>query len=286
MKDVAAHLREAAEALGAAGIPEPSFEAELLMADVLGVNRAGVLARLKEVPDGIQAERFLQSVLRRASREPLQYISGRQEFYGLSFRVGPGVLVPRPETEIIVEEGIAFLKETGGRAVADIGTGSGCIAISVAVGCPGAVIYAVDSSDTALKTAKENAGSHGVAGRIKFLKGELFGPLREAGLKGGLDLIVSNPPYIPSGDIPGLQPEVAFEPKQALDGGPDGLDIVREIIAQAPEYLKPGGGLLMETGFGQADAVKALVEGLPGLEYVRYIKDFAGIDRVLFARRV
>jgi release factor glutamine methyltransferase len=193
--------------------------------------------------------------------------------------------VPRPETEIVVEEGLAFLKETGGRTVADIGTGSGCIAISLAVSLPEAVIYAIDSSDAALKIAEANAERNGAAGRVKFLKGNLFGPLTEAGMAGGLDLIVSNPPYIPSGDIPGLQPEVIREPIQALDGGPDGLDVVKEIIRQAPEYLKPGGGLLIETGFGQAGAVRDIVDDIPGLEYIKYITDFSGIERVLFARK-
>ena len=282
---VAALLREATDSLSEAGIGESMFEAELLMAAALGMNRAGVIARLKDVPDSGAADRFLKSVARRANREPLQYITGRQEFYGLTFHVAPGVLVPRPETEIIVEEGVAFLEETGGKAVADIGTGSGCIAISLAASLPEAVIYAIDSSEAALKIAGENAGFNGVAGRIRFRRGDLFSPLKDAGLDGGLDLIVSNPPYIPSGDIPGLQPEVGFEPIQALDGGPDGLDILREIIRQAPKYLKPGGGLLIETGFGQAGAVRDIVQNIPSLEYIKYIPDFAGIERVLFARK-
>ena len=283
--NVAALLREAADAMKGAEIPEPMFEAELLMAEALGMNRAGVLARLRDIPDDGAVDRFHKFAARRASREPLQYITGRQEFYGLAFNVATGVLVPRPETEIIVEEGIAFIKETGGRTVADIGTGSGCIAVSLAAALPEAEIYAVDSSDAALKIAAENAVHFGVAGRVRFLRGDLFGPVAQAGLAGGLDLIVSNPPYIPSGDIPGLQAEVGFEPLQALDGGQDGLDIVRELIRQAPEYLKPGGGLLIETGFGQASAVRDIVDALPGLEYIKYIQDFAGIERVLFARK-
>jgi len=282
---VAVLLREAAASLSAAGVGEYMFEAELLMAEALGMNRAGVIARLKDTPDADAVDRFHKLVARRAGREPLQYITGRQEFYGHTFHVAPGVLVPRPETEIIVEVGIAFIKETGGRTAADIGTGSGCIAISLAAGLPEAVIYAIDSSDAALKIAAENAGQNGVAGRVRFLRGDLFGPLAEAGLTGGLDLIVSNPPYIPSVDIQGLQAEVGFEPLQALDGGQDGLDIVREIIRQAPEYLKPGGGLLIETGFGQAGAVRDIVEDIPGLEYIKYIPDFAGIERVLVARK-
>lgn len=282
---VASLLREAAESLSAAGIGEPLFEAELLMAEALGMNRAGVLARLKDTPDADAADRYHKFVARRAAREPLQYITGRQEFYGLTFHVAPGVLVPRPETEIIVEEGLAFLNNTGGRAVADIGTGSGCIAISLAAGLPEAVVYAIDSSEAALKIAAENAELNGVTGRVKFLRGDLFGPLAEAGLAGGLDLIVSNPPYIPSGDISGLQAEVGFEPMQALDGGQDGLDIVREIIRQALGYLKPGGGLLIETGFGQAKAVRDIVDDTHGLEYIKYIPDFAGIERVLVARK-
>ena len=285
--EVAAILTEAGKCLAEAGIDGPFLEAETLLGHMLGINRAGVIARFREKLDEAAVEAFCGLVKRRAAREPLQYITGKQEFFGLDFRVGPSVLIPRPETEYLAQEAVGFLALSGREKplAADIGTGSGCIAASIAAKVPGVSVYAVDASDDALDTARENAEANGVAGRIKFLKGDLLSPLAEEGLAGRLDVIASNPPYIPSGEIPGLQPEVLFEPYSALDGGPDGLDAVRRLIAEAPEYLRPGGLLLVEIGLGQAEAVKSLADENSGLVFDKFIIDFSGIERVLKTRR-
>ncbi len=274
------------EKLTGAGVENPGLDSEVLAAFSLGIDRAGLFARLRDEAGQTFREEVLALVERRAGREPLQYITGRQEFYGLMFRVSPAVLIPRPETELLVEQAIARLKDTVGAKAADIGTGSGCIAVALAANLPGARVYAVDSSEAALSIAENNALSNGVGGRISFLTGNLLAPLDAEGLASGLDLIASNPPYIPSGDIPNLQPEVQKEPISALDGGPDGLDAIRDIVRDAPECLRPGGTLLVEIGFGQGDAVKRLVESQPGLKFQKLIKDFAGIERVLVARKI
>lgn len=278
-------LREASDRLAEAGIEAAGLEAESLMAHVLGTNRAGVITRGREMMGAPVLEAFSHLIERRASREPAQYITGREEFRGMTFRVTPDVLIPRPETELLVEVGAALLKDVNAPVIADIGTGSGCIAVSFAAALPGATVCAVDSSPAALNVARENADSNGVAGRVKFIEGDLLVPLEAEGLKGALDLMASNPPYIPSGEIPGLQPEVLFEPHGALDGGPDGLDAVRRLISGAPVYLKPGGWLLIEIGFGQAEAARALTDASGGLEFVEVKKDFAGVGRVLVARK-
>ena len=285
--EVAALLTDAGKCLAEAGIDGPFLEAETLLGHLLGINRAGVIARFREQLDESEVEAFCGLLKRRAAREPLQYITGRQEFFGLDFRVGPSVLIPRPETEYLVQEAVDFFAQAGieKSLAADIGTGSGCIAVAIAAKVPGASIYAIDASNDALKTAHENAEANGVAGRIRFLKGDLFLPLREEGLSGRLDVIASNPPYIPSGEIPGLQPEVLFEPHSALDGGPDGLDAIRRIIGEAPAYLRPRGLLLIEIGIGQAEAVKSLVTENSGLVFDKFIIDFSGIERVLRARK-
>lgn len=277
-------LRQAADRLKGVGIPEPMLEAESLMANALGTNRAGVIARGRDEVAESVLEAFTRLVDRRAHREPAQYISGTEDFHGLTFNVTPDVLIPRPETELLVETGIELLQDLPAAKAADIGTGSGCIAVSLAASLSGATVYAVDRSKAALTIAKGNADANGVAGRILFLEGDLLAPLEAAGLKGLLDMIASNPPYIPADEIPGLQAEVQFEPKGALDGGPDGLDAVRRLIAEAPSYLKPGGWLLIEIGFGQADAVRELVRASGVLEYIEFKTDFAGIARVLVAR--
>ena len=180
---------------------------------------------------------------RRAQREPLQYITGRQEFWGLDFMVTPDVLIPRPETELIVETALAACQDRSRPlTIIDLCTGSGCIAISLAKELPAARIFATDTSAKALAVARENARRHGVSDRIRFLEGDLFGPLEELDLQGQVDIIVSNPPYVPSGDRPALQPEVRdYEPELALFAGPEGTEIHRRIIGTAPRFLKKNG---------------------------------------------
>lgn len=278
-------LNAAETELAASGVDGPRLTAELLMAHVMGTGRAGVYARLREPLDDVLADAFFGYVQRRAGREPLQHITGRQEFCGREFEVTPDTLVPRPETELIVDEGLSRMAGMTGGLAADIGTGTGCIAVSLAAGAPGLTVYAVDVSSSALEVARRNAARHGVAGRVVLVQGDLFGPLAGMGLEGRLDLVVSNPPYIPSGELPGLQPEVGFDPVSALDGGPDGLDVVRRIIADAPVFLKPGGALIVEVAAGQSDAVRRLVECSGALLFERFLVDFAGIERALVAVR-
>jgi len=278
-------LIDAEDALAKAGVEAPRLTAESLMAKALCTGRAGVCARLRdELPDAL-VDTFFQMVGRRAAREPLQHITGRREFYGLDFEVTPDTLIPRPETELLVDFGIARLAGVEDALAADIGTGSGCVAVSLAAGLPSLTVYAVDSSAPAIGVARRNALKHGVAGRVVFLKGDLCVPLEVEGLEGRLDLIASNPPYVPTGDIAGLQPEVQREPMSALDGGVDGLDVVRRILTDAPVYLKPGGWLAMEIGLGQSDAVKGLVDKTAGLEFIEFVRDFQGIERVVVTRK-
>ena len=285
-------IARATEILTAGGLPDARLEAELLMARALKTDRAGLIVRLRDEAGGEASAVFADIVGRRASREPLQYITGVCEFLGRDFIVGPGVLIPRPETEALVEECLAVLgvpgasrpAESGAKVAVDIGTGSGCIAVSIALQCPDATVYAVDESQAALYIAGKNIARHGVADRIIILYGDLYAPIREMGLAGRVDLIVSNPPYIPTGELPGLQPEVRLEPSAALDGGPDGLDVIKRLVAEAPEILAPGGHILIEIGFGQADAVRALIDAQAGLEFIKTMDDFAGIGRVVVAK--
>lgn len=279
-------LTEAAERLEEAGVDAPGLTSELIMAHVLGTGRAGVLARFKDELTAEDADEFAFLVGRRARRVPLQHITGTVEFCGLALNVTPDTLIPRPETEILVHEALSRIRDVQSPVAADIGTGSGCIAVALAVKRPDMKVYAVDPSAGALSVAVENARSHGVSDRVVTLQGSLYGPLELLGLKGGFDLVVSNPPYIPAGEMPGLQPEVLREPDGALDGGLEGLDIIRGIIEDAPSFIKPGAPLLVEIGAGQSGAVRALVDASEGLDFTGFVTDFAGIERVLVARRM
>jgi release factor glutamine methyltransferase len=282
--EVASLITQAVAALELSGVENANLEAEALMAEALGLpSRAGVLARLREVPGQAAKMRFIKLVARRARREPPQYILGRQEFLGRVFEVNQAVLIPRPETELLARAGADFLKETGSTLAADIGTGSGCIAVTLALEVPDAFVYAVDCSSRALETAMENAEKYGTAGRMEFVWGDLLEPLSDKGITGKLDLVVSNPPYIPTDEIDKLQPEVRFEPVTALDGGPDGLAAIKRLVHEAPLYLRQGGKLMMEMGYDQAGAVRKLVEDEPMFSFDKFILDFVGIERIISA---
>jgi release factor glutamine methyltransferase len=211
------------------------------------------------------------------------YLVGVRDFYLLPFEVSPAVLVPRPETETLVAEALAFLKPRTAPAVLDLGTGSGCIAVSIAHQKKDARVTAVDVSPDALDVAKRNAATHGVADRIAFLQGDLFAPVPS----GTFDLVVSNPPYIAQHEFAGLAPDVReHEPRAALDGGADGLAFYRRIAATVSPFLNPGGKLLLEIGSTQDEAVRALLAEQPGLEVGATLKDMAGLPRVVTAKRV
>lgn len=258
------------------GVENARLEAEWMLCDALALDRVGLYLNFDKPLTAEELARFRALVARRARREPLQYILGSQEFMGLSFEVAQGVLIPRHDTEVLVAAGI----ERGGsaRSILDIGTGSGCIAIALARALPGAGVVAVELSDEALEIARRNAERN--EARVEFHRGSLFAPF--AGRR--FDLILSNPPYIPAADLASLQQEVRdFEPTQALDGGVDGLDFYRTIVAQAPEHLNPEGWLIFEVGIDQARAVHELLR-LTGFREPFTARDPAGIDRVVGAR--
>lgn len=276
-------VQAAAARLAAAGIAadEARLDAEWMARHVLGCDRAALVARAREVVPAEVVHRFNALVDRRGHREPMGYVIGEVEFWGRAFDVGAAVLVPRPETETIVEEALARLAPGGSAVrVADVGTGSGCLAVSIACEVPRARVLAIDVSAPALAVAASNAARHGVAGRVALMRGSLLDAVR-----GPLDVIVSNPPYVPEGERPALPPEVRdFEPGVALFGGPDGLDAIRAIVAQARDRLRPGGWLIFELGVGQAPAVEALLvaRGWAG-SAIR--PDLQGIPRTAVARR-
>ncbi len=275
--------------LTAHGISNPRLDAEVLLAHALGTDRTGLYTRL-HVPLSLeQQETFRVLFQRRMQREPLQYITGVREFWSLEFKVDLRVLIPRPETEVVVETAVRLLSQSAIRnpqsAILDIGTGSGCIAIVVAKELPQAEVWATDVSADALAVAGENARHHGVAERIRFLQGDLFSPL--AGKEDGFDLIVANPPYIARPELAALQPEVRdWEPLAALDGGPDGLDFYRRLLHEGPTYLRTGGWLVMEIGHGQGTAVLRLARERRDLADCRCVSDYAAGERVVIACKV
>jgi release factor glutamine methyltransferase len=275
----------ASEALRRAGTENPAREADWLLAPALGLSPlALVVEGGRRLPPAL-VERAWEFIARRAAREPLQYILGTQEFRGLEFVVTPDVLIPRPETEILVEETLKAMSGLPRPVIADVGTGSGCIAVAVAQECPAAAIFALDLSEKALAIARSNATRHGVRPRIRFLRADLLGACASSG--GGLfDVVASNPPYIRDGDLDGLQPEVSrYEPRLALAAGSDGLAVQRRLLAEAPSLLKPGGSLLLELGCGQAEAVLGMARSGANWASVECRTDRAGIERVLIARK-
>jgi release factor glutamine methyltransferase len=265
----------------AAGIApdEAALDAELLARHELGWDRAAFLSRLRETAEGEWQRVYDSLVERRLRREPLAYIRGVQEFWGRDFLVSPAVLIPRPETEIIVEEALGFIDRQKvlqtEPILADVGTGCGCLAVTLAAECPKVRIFATDVSLAALAVASQNALRHGVDGRITFLHGPHLDPI-----VGPLHLVVANPPYIADRDAASLPPEVAeYEPHEALFAGIDGLREVRALTARAATRLMPDGVLIVEIGAGQVEAVRCVVSGTPGLSLVRVRSDLQGIPR-------
>lgn len=256
------------------GALDAPLDAEILARDVLGWDRATLLTRGREEPPGGFLERFQNVIQRRARHEPVAQIVGHREFWGLEFEVTRDVLVPRPETELIVEVALEIADRTQSLSILDIGTGSGCLGVSLAVELPESRVTVSDVSPAALAVARRNAGRHGVADRIRFLQSNLLD-----GLEGPSTLIVSNPPYVPSGAI--LPRDVAeYEPHQALFSGTDGLDALRVLISYGPACLVPGGSLILEFGFGQAEAVRSLASAA-GWRTITIRPDLQGIERVV-----
>ena len=230
--------------------------------------------------------RAIDLLTRRAAREPLQYVLGTQEFCGRCFRVTSEVLIPRPETELLIDEVVRRVPADQCGVMIDIGTGSGCVAVTLAGRFENARIMAIDLSRGALDVARGNAEEHGLSDRIEWLQGDVLSPLRYDRLAGKVCVIVANPPYIPDAELDRLQPEIAcYEPRLALNGGPDGLHVHRRIIAEAKDYLASGGVLALEVGIGQAEAVQSEVERVGGYTPGGVRADHAGIERIVTALR-
>jgi release factor glutamine methyltransferase len=262
------------------GVESARLEAQILLAHALGCKKIDLYVRHDEEPAEDRRTAFREMIKKRADGMPVAYLVGHREFYSLEFAVSPAVLIPRPETETLVMEALRRLKPLPAPRVLDVGTGSGAIAVVIAKHHKTAQITAVDVSPTALAVAKSNAEKHGVADRITFTEGDLFGPV--AGHT--FDLIVSNPPYIAEAEFPSLDVGVRdFEPRSALAGGPDGLDFYRRIATEASNYLVPGGVVLVEIGATQESAVRDLFAA--HLEVGPTYKDAAGRPRVVSATR-
>jgi release factor glutamine methyltransferase len=280
-------LSDAEQRLSLAGIDTARLDAEVLLGDVLALAREQLLARSELPLTKAQIRQYNELLRRRLMREPLAYITGRREFWSLEFDVSADVLIPRPETERLVEVALALVQElpcAEALQVLDIGTGSGAIAISLAKEIPSSVVSAIDVSSGALKVARANAARHEVTDRVHFFHGDLFEQL--GGCAGRFDLIVANPPYIRSADIDGLEPEVSsWEPRRALDGGADGLDLYRRIARGAHDYMTRDGVIAMEVGATTGEEVASLFAELGTYTGLTIFPDYAGRDRVVVARR-
>lgn len=287
-------LNDARERLTKAGVDTPLLDAEILLAHATGMRRIDLYMNRSEAPSAERAKIFEEMLCRRIDRCPVAYITGVREFWSIPIRVTPDVLIPRPETELVVEEALKAmaLRRNRGDAVAptilDLCTGSGCIAAALATEIPDATLTATDVSPAALEVARSNLSF--AEGRVKFLVGDLFEALPPANLasgggsvgRGPFDMIVSNPPYVPDGDRGSMAPEIVrHEPEGALYGGESGLDFALRIIEDAPLHMKSGGALVMEIGFGQAEKLKAAAAGLSCCAGAFLSKDLAGIERVI-----
>ena len=275
LKQVASQI---AATLATCGIPDSNLEAEVLIRHALQYDRANFYASLREQLSDEKLEVVKSLVNRRTQGEPLAYITQHKEFYGLEFCVTPAVLIPRQETELLVDESLKFAIESrhGNISVADIGTGSGAIAVSVAVNMPRARMYATDCSTEALEIADVNRRKHGVADRITLLQGDLLAPLSLP-----VDLIVSNPPYIARDLLPGLPSEVQHEPQLALDGGEQGLEVISRLLKQAPPKLKVGGSILIEISPEQTAAVSEMARARFSAADISCANDLLGLPRCL-----
>lgn len=264
------------------GFESALLDAQVLLAHALGYKRIELYTRQDEVPSEEVRQRYRELIRRRLEGCPVAYLVGRKEFFSLEFEVGPGVLIPRPDTECVVDECLRLAKGMPEPTVLDIGTGSGCLAVAVAQQHKGARVTAVDVSPDALAVAQRNAAKHQLAERIRFLQGDLFAPLAA---DERFDFILSNPPYISHGDLAALPRGVRdYEPALALDGGPDGYAVFDRLVAGAPAYLNPGGCLIIEIGSPQEEPARKRIMAHPGYELGPTLVDSAGHPRVLRAR--
>jgi release factor glutamine methyltransferase len=294
-------LGAAIQRLTAAGCATPRLDAELLLAHALGQERTWLYLYPEKEVASTALNEFEALLRRREQREPVAYLTGHKEFFGLDFAVNPHVLIPRPETELLVETALELSivnyhhpgehtlsitnyqdhkGTTSPITIADVGTGSGCIAVALAKHLPQAAIFAIDLSPEALKLAQHNTRRHGVDNQITFLLGHLLESLPQP-----VDLLVSNPPYVSRPELVAAQPEVSqFEPRLALDGGPDGLQVIRQLLSQAKAKLKPGASLLIEIGSAQGQAVRQLAGDHFPEATIQIKPDLAGLDRLLVVK--
>ena len=298
-------LQRAAHAISELGSEEAALEAELLLAHALGTDRTHLYQRLPDALPPDAATAFDALLHRRLAREPVPYITGRREFYGLEFEVTPVAILPRPETETLVELVLGFVSERGLATprIADVGVGCGAIAVALALSLPQAEVIAVDLSANALALARRNAERHGVAERIDVREGDLLEPLAahpepvegpahpepKPGVRRGsarrVDVIAANLPYVRSADFEASPPEIReHEPRLGLDGGPDGLRLIERLLRDAPAYLKPGGALFAEIGEEQGEPTLALARGCFPQAQIEVKQDLSGLDRVLVVR--
>ena len=263
------------------GVASPRLDAEVLLSHVLGKDRMYLYVNFEQPLEPGELAVFREAVKKRAMRVPVAYITGRREFFGLPFAVTPAVLIPRPDTEVLVEATLSRLQDMDSPLVLDVGTGSGAIIVSLLRKLTAARGVAIDISAEALEVAADNAAQMGVADRLEFCRGDLLTPA--AGRV--FDAIVSNPPYISAKDMSALEPELGYEPRGALAGGADGLDFYRRLACGVATLLRPGGFLAVEVGAGQARQVAALATEATGLAAAEMIKDYAGVERVVVLER-
>lgn len=279
---VGEEIRAAVERLREAGVDSALLDTQIMMARALGCSRLSVIAHPERVLTDSELALFNSMLDKRIQRCPLAYIIGCREFYGLDFNVAPGVLIPRPETEVLIDACAARLG-TGSPVIADIGVGSGAIAVAIAVSIPNVIVYGTDIAEEALKVAGANIENHDVMDRVTLFKGDLLEPLQGLGVR--FDAVVSNPPYIPTGDLSNLQPEVRlYEPVGALDGGQDGLDVYRRLFPDSMGLLASTGFVAVEIGVGEASMVTQIAKET-GYNKTEIIEDLAGISRVVIAYR-
>jgi release factor glutamine methyltransferase len=263
------------------GIESPRLETQILLAHAMGCKRIQLYARFDELVEEPHRQKFRELIGRRLKGCPVAYLVGTKEFFSLELEVTPAVLIPRPDSECLVDACLRLAKDQAAPCVLDVGTGSGCLAVAIAWHNKKAQVTAIDISAEALAVAARNAARHGVAPRVQFLEGDLFGPLPG---DAQFDLIVSNPPYVPHGDIPELEQTVRdFEPHLALDGGPDGFDVFGRLVAGAGSFLREGGWLLIEIGAAQEQEARRRVESQSGFELAPTLRDGAGQPRALRA---
>ena len=274
-------LADGARTLGANGVTEPRLEASSLLGHATSRDRAFIITHADDALTPEELETLRSLVARRAAGEPLQYITGHQEFFKLDFEVSPEVLIPRPETEIIVEVALEFLGDKPAPLFADIGTGSGCITISLLNELSAARAVATDASPAALRVAQRNADRHAVTDRLTLIESDCFSALDPVGK---FDLIVSNPPYVSDRELETIQREVRYEPRAALAGGPDGLDVIRTLLREAPWFLRSGSHFVFEVGFGQDLTVEQLIDR-EVWDLIEIRRDLQSVPRTVILRK-